>query len=215
MIKMIVVDKNLIARKGIKEFFRDPTIEVIGEASSGTSAINLIAKHQPDIVTLNPNIADITSSKLSQIISRSSPKTKIIFLAGTRHLPTLYRLLRDTSAKGLLTMDSNFSGAEAIQQVYKGGTYIQPDLSYDLIQYVKERNENLETKLSTREYEVLTLSAQGKNTLEIADNCSISEKTVYNVKSRAMKKLGLKIGDTEKLKEIILVKEGAELTPAS
>lgn len=206
MIRIIVIDNNILSKRGLIEYFRDPSIKIIADANNGLIGLSLIKQSSPHIVVINTALSDMLPSKLCYFISKYSPTTHIVFISPIPHIPTLYHLFCSSNAKAFLTMNTQFSGIEAIHQVYAGKYYIQPDLAHDLIRYATHQHAAIEKKLNNREFEVLSLSAQGKTILEIASRCSISEKTVYNVKSRGIKKLGLKINDVVQLKEILLEK---------
>jgi DNA-binding NarL/FixJ family response regulator len=84
---------------------------------------------------------------------------------------------------------------KAIRDVYRGDTYIQPNLTsslikdYDKMTYQSVKRQFEENNLTQREIEVLMLIADGKNNREIADELYISEKTVKNHVSNIFKKI--------------------------
>ena len=99
-------------------------------------------------------------------------------------------------AEGYVLKDSDAEGlVKAIRDVNAGKTYIQPSIASLLIEngIKNELNEDLEkiNSLTKREYEVLTLIAEGLSNKDIADRLFISEKTVKNHVSSIFKKIGV------------------------
>lgn len=203
MIKVAIIDDNKISRLGIRSFLADDEIEIIGEATDGASGIKLAQEMQPDVIILDLYLPDIPGIQVCNLIHKKNPTIQIIFLTVSQHLFTLSRLLR-TPARGLLNKNSSFSGVEAVKTVYKGKPYVQPNLGYDLINYMRTNHEGMH-RLTEREHQALIMIAQGKTHEKIAEVLSISSKTVSNIKFRGMKKLQVKT--LPQLQEVILAPE--------
>ena len=86
--------------------------------------------------------------------------------------------------------------SDVIKRIAEGKTYVQPDLVKDIFQYAHPTH-----LLSHREYQVLALIAQANTHEVIAEKLNVSIKTVFNVKYRGFKKLGIKT--TEQLQQLL------------
>ena len=98
---------------------------------------------------------------------------------------------------GFLTQDSDYLNPDVIKQIAEGKTYVQPDLVKDIFQHAHPTHF-----LSHREYQVLTLIAQGHTHEIIAEKLNLSIKTVFNTKYRGLKKLGIET--IEKLRQLLI-----------
>lgn len=194
-IKIVLIEANRIFRLGLKKLLTDEAIDIVGEAANAATGMDLIRKHQPEVVLLATDLPDTTETSLCDWIHRHFAQTKTIFLLKNTDIPTLNRLF-NTSAKGFLTQDSSYLSVEIIKIIAEGKTYIEPDLALGVIQ----RPRHAADVLSKREYQVLTRIMKGHTHEDIAEKLCISTKTVFNIKYRGFKKL--KIETAEQLKEI-------------
>ena len=96
-----------------------------------------------------------------------------------------------TSVKGFLAKDSVYSIGEAIETVYNGKTYLQPDRGLIWLHLQQKQSVQVRHSLTDREYQVLLLLGRGKTSEDIAAIIHLSVRTVFNLKSSGMKKLGV------------------------
>lgn len=196
MITILLVDDNRMFRSGLEKILSGHEIVIIGEAYTGAQGMACIQRHkqktlkQPDLILLNMQLPDMPGEKLCHYFHRYWPTIPLIFLMNTVHWPTLSRLLV-SSARGFLTKEACFWCPDAIKTVLTGKTYLQPDLALELLQYRSCSPLPRLEKLSAREYEVLIMLTKGKTYDEIASSMPISIKTIYNIKTRAFKKLAI------------------------
>ena len=193
-ITIFLVDDHELIREGIKQLLElEDNIDVIGQAGNGEEAIEKILEYRPDVVLLDINMPKMNGIDVLRRLKDLGANSKIIML--TIHKDREYLLeamkigadgyvLKDTDAEGLL---------RAIRAVKNDKTYIQPSIASLLVEDVNsiEFNEDdikIES-LTKREYEVLTLIAEGLSNKDIANKLYISEKTVKNHVSSILKKL--------------------------
>ena len=185
-IKVVILEPNSIFRIGLKKILTVDEIDIVGEAADAPLGMKMICVKQPHIVVLANDLPKTDSINFCDWIHRNSPNIKTLFLLKNPDMALLNQLMK-TSAKGFLTKESGYLTVDIIKQIANGKTYVQPDLVLDIFQFSNPMNT-----LSHREYQVWTLIAQ-RNTHEIvAEKLNISIKTVFNVKYRALKKLGIK-----------------------
>lgn len=197
MIKILILDEDKPTRLGIKQFFSDDQVEIVGDASTWLDGLKLVQEKKPHIVLLEINLPDAAGNHVVDFLARNYSTIKTIYLTKNRHIPTLHRLITKTPAKGLLNKDLNFSGIEAIKSVFQGRTFIDPNLSYELINY----RDDIWSRLTNRESFIISEILEGRSLFEIANKSNISQKTVANTKINAFKKLEIK--SFEQLTELI------------
>ncbi len=194
-IKVAILESNSIFRLGLKKILTDDEIDIVGEAADVASSMQMIRVKQPHIVVLANDLPKTDSINFCDWIHRNFPNMKTLFLLKNSDVALLNQLMK-TSAKGFLTKDSGYLTPNMIKQIAEGKTYVQPDLVKDIFQYAHPTH-----LLSHREYQVLALIAQGYTHEVIAEKLNLSIKTVFNIKYRGLKKLG--VGTVEKLKQLL------------
>jgi two-component system, NarL family, response regulator NreC len=192
-ITVLVADDHQLVRQGLKALLERDGFKVVGEAANGQEAVQLVETLAPDVAVLDLAMPVLNGTDAAREIQRTSPKTKTIFL--TMHTESQYILesLR-AGAKGFV-MKTNASEdlARAIREAARGGTYLSPEITAEVVQAYQNKTEIPLDPLSTRERQVLQLVAEGKTTKEVATALDISVKTAETYRTRIMEKLDLHI----------------------
>jgi len=170
-------------------------MKIVGEAGDGEEAIVMLNQVKPDIVILDINMPRMNGIQTLRRMKDMDVTIKIIML--TFHEEEEY--LRETlnlGANGYVLKDAESESlTKAIREVYIGGTSIPPNIMTSDFEkqttYGRKRDEKGKIRLTKREYEVLTLIAEGISNKEIAGKLFISEKTVKNHVSSIFKKIGV------------------------
>jgi two-component system response regulator NreC len=199
-IKILIVDDHALVRAGIKSLLVDvPEIEVISEAESGKEAKSKIAEQKPDIILLDISMPDINGLELAEYIKNNIPDIKIIIL--TMHENEEYYLsAMKKGVNGMLFKSiTKKELIQAIKTVADNKVYFDSVFSQKIKESfqanLKQNNSDnpKETVLLTkREREILKHIARGLSNLEIADQLSISPRTVETHKTNLMQKLNIK-----------------------
>lgn len=194
-IRIILADDHEILRHGLsKSFEQESDIKVIGQASDGHSAVDLVRELLPDAVIMDIGMPDLNGVEATRKITKSYPQVKVIGLS--MHSSDKYvREMFKAGASGYLLKNCPFEElAEAVRTVAGGKTYVSPAIG-DMI--VKEyaskpdKEKSVFSVLSQREREVLQLLAEGKTTKQIAKRLHISPKTVEAHRLRIMERLDI------------------------
>lgn len=193
-ISVMIVDDHELIREGIKQIIElEEDIDVIAQTGDGAEAVVLAMKYNPDIVLLDINMPGMNGIDVLKRLKDLGATTRVIML--TIHNDREYLLeTMKIGADGYVLKDSDAEGlVKAIRDVKAGKTYIQPSIASLLIENGEkdEGNEDIRKieALTKREYEVLTLIAEGLSNKDIADRIYISEKTVKNHVSSIFKKI--------------------------
>jgi len=193
-IKIMVVDEHKILREGLSTLIaKQPEMEVIGEATDGREALQLLEKNTPDLILMDVTMPNLNGIEATRKIKARKPNIEIIALS--LHSDRRYVLgMIDAGASGYLLKECAFEElVRAINTVMSKKKYLSPGISDILIdEYVKKTTTDKPTiysKLTPREREILQLIAEGKNTKEIARYLFISVKTVETHRRHIKKKL--------------------------
>jgi len=192
MLRILIVDDHLIVRRGLKQFVESASENVMtAEACSSQETIKLIQKNAPDVVLLGITLSTIDPIELLKQIRADKPKLPVLMLSVLDEEQYCGRLLR-AGASGILTRESAASElVDAVTKVSRGGKYISPSLAERMTGLPADGNTSLPNTLSDREYEVMVSIASGKRIKQIANEMSLSIKTVSTYHSRILLKLKL------------------------
>jgi two-component system response regulator NreC len=194
-ISVLLVDDHAMFRAGIKALLEaGGKVEVVGEASSGDEAVDKVRELKPDVVVMDLSMPGSNGLEATRRIAALELDTNVLVL--TVHAEEEYLVpVVEAGASGYLTKTSADTDLlEAIRVVARGQVFLPPKATTLLLKQYKaaESSEEVSLKdLSTREQEVLALTAEGYSSREIGKKLFISPKTVDTYRSRIMDKLGL------------------------
>jgi DNA-binding NarL/FixJ family response regulator len=194
-IEILLVDDHAMFRAGIKALIEaDDRFTVIGEASSGDEGVDRVRELKPDIVVMDLSMPESNGLEATRRISALGLDTDVLVL--TVHAEEEYLVpVVEAGASGYLTKTSADTDLlEALRVVARGQVFLPPKAATLLLKRYKdtEGDDAAGVKdLSSREQEVLALTAEGFSSREIGEKLFISPKTVDTYRSRIMDKLGL------------------------
>ena len=195
-IKVVLADDHAMFRAGVKALLSSEIgIEVIDEAGDGDEAIDKVRKLKPDVVTMDLAMPGTNGLEAVRRLTAMGSEVRILVL--TMHAPEEYLLpALEAGAAGFLTKTSaDDQLVEAIRVVSRGDAYLPPGGAKLLLQKYRTSSTDGSSSsgdldvLSTREQEVLALTAEGFSSSEIGKKLFISPKTVDTYRSRIMEKL--------------------------
>jgi DNA-binding NarL/FixJ family response regulator len=194
-INVMIADDHSMVREGIKQLLElDGDIIVNLEASNGKQCVELLNERQTDVLLLDINMPYMNGLQVLQYIREAKKKVKVLILTIHNEIEYLVRAV-EIGVDGYVLKDSDSAVLKkAIFSVYRGETFIQPELAPMLKSKMDEKNSmsyNLDDALTKREVEVLKLLAEGLFNKEIAYMLAISEKTVKNHVSNIFKKINV------------------------
>lgn len=197
-ITVMIADDHILMREGLKQLLElEKDIAVVAQAGDGEEAIEKAVKYNPHVLLLDINMPKLNGIDVLRRLKDLGVNTKIIMLTIHNDKEYLFETIK-IGADGYILKDSDADSLiRAIREVNNGRTYIQPSIAKMLVERLngdeEESDERLKKikSLTKREYEVLTLIAEGLNNKDIADKLFISEKTVKNHVSSIFKKIGV------------------------
>lgn len=193
MIRILIIDDHAIVRMGLKEMVAaNPDMQVTFEASSGAEGLRVIRKNDLDIVLLDVCMPGLSGLETLQQSKVEKPQLPILMLSAYSEEQYAVRALK-LGAAGYLTKECSASELRAaILKVTAGGKYISANLAEKLAEYIEsDSGRPPHETLSNREFQVMLLIAAGKPAKAIAEELSISPKTVSTHRARLLDKMQL------------------------
>jgi DNA-binding NarL/FixJ family response regulator len=189
---VLVIDDHFIIRQALKSSIEKASNNSISvEVCSGQDSLKLIRKGSCQAVLIGLTLSSIDPIELLKQIRDDKPDLPILVLCSVNE-EQYYRRLFRAGVTGVLTRESTADELlEAINRLFSGGRYISPSLAEKMTGIPSEGSVSLMETLSDREYEVMVSMVSGKRVKQIANEMSLSIKTVSTYHSRILQKLKL------------------------
>ncbi len=195
MIRIVLADDHPIYRDGLARSLADAgDIEIVGQASDGEQAAEVVLRERPDVVLL-----DISMPKgggigaLTKIMQMDLPPRVAMLTASEADddlmqaikLGALGYILKGVGAEDLVDL---------VRELHAGRSYVSPGLAGRLLVAMRRRDTTARAPnplddLSKREEDILKLVAQGKSNREVGDALDLQEKTVKHYMTSILQKL--------------------------
>jgi two-component system, NarL family, response regulator DegU len=196
-IRVMIADDHSMVRQGLKQILElEDDIAVVAQAANGEEAVRLAREHKPDVILMDINMPGTNGLQAIKELKQDKHPYKVIVLTIHQDREYLFKTLQ-MGSEGYVLKDAEPSVLiEAIRNVFRGQSYIQPNMTRELVKEfnrvtLHEKDKQDENNLTSREIEVLDLIAEGMINKEIAKQLYISEKTVKNHVSNIFKKLNV------------------------
>jgi len=191
--RILIADDHGIVRSGLRALLEaQGDLEVVAEAADGVEARDIAIRDRPDLAILDVKMPRLTGLQATHEIREQAPDVAVLILSMHDDERYLFEALKAGASGYVLKRQADTELLEAIRAVERGEPFLSPDSQRALIKDVLNRDEGRPTELTQREEEVVKLVAEAHTNKEIAELLHLSEKTVENHRSRAMKKLGMR-----------------------
>jgi len=191
-IRVLLVDDHAVVRAGYQMLLKNSAdIEVIAEAETGEQACKAYIDHHPDVVVLDLSMPGIGGLEaMRRIVARDANAKILVF---SMHEDTVFvEQALQAGAQGYITKSSAPEIlVEAIRELASGKSHIDSEIAQKLAFQKTRGKDSPFSNLSTREFEIFCLLAEGLNTSEIAKRLSLSYKTVANYSTQIKSKLNV------------------------
>ena len=186
-ISVLLVDDHSLVRRGFRRMLEDENdISVVGEASSGTEAVDLARKLKPEVILMDCALQGESGIVATRSILGMLPETAVLMLS-MHSEETLVRQSLEAGARGyVLKNASDLDLAAAIRRAMEGDIVLDPQ-----VKRVELLRGERASGLTVRELEVLQLIAMGKSNKEIASELDLSVNTIAVHRASIMNALGL------------------------
>ncbi|MCA1623494.1 MAG: response regulator transcription factor [Acidobacteria bacterium] len=196
-IRIVIADDHPLMRQGLRQVIEiEPHLKVVGEAGNGSEALAMIEELKPDAAILDVDMPHQDGFQVARALAARKNPAAIIFL--TIHSEEqMFHAALDLGAKGYVLKDSAIDDiVTAINEVVAGRAFTSlPMTTY----FTRRQNHNHvpdEQQLGLRqltptEYRILKLLADYKTNKDIAEELSVSPRTVETHRARICQKLNL------------------------
>lgn len=197
MTTILLAEDHHIVRQGLKSMLSaEKGFRLLGEAGDGLTAMELVARHTPDVLVLDLMIPRLHGLEVVRRVRKEHPSTRILVLSMNSEDPYVVEALR-SGATGYVLKDCATSNLpEAIRSVAAGKRYLSPALAERAIDALfQDRGEaglDPYDTLTERERVVLQMAAEGMGNPEVAEKLFISPRTAESHRANLMRKLGLR-----------------------
>jgi DNA-binding NarL/FixJ family response regulator len=196
-VRLLLADDHAMMREGLKSLIsKEADFVVVGEADNGKETVELVQKCGAHVVVMDVSMPDLNGIEATRKILKINPNTKVVALSGHANRELVREMLKAGASAYILKSKAYEELVRAIREVMKGKKYLSSDIARGVVdEYVEissARSANPAfVVLTDREREALQLVAEGKSTKDVADQLSISVKTVETHRRNIMEKLNL------------------------
>ena len=193
MLKILIVDDHAVVRQGLRNILTDGIGEyTFGEAQNGAEVLNLTRKQKWDIIIMDISMPGRNGLEVLKDLKRVNKNLPVLILSIHPEDQYAIRALR-SGASGYITKGSAPEElVKAVRKILAGEKYISADLARKLPFYLdSEMEKTPHEKLSDREYQVMCMMGSGKAATQIAEELSLSVKSISTYRTRILEKLGL------------------------
>ena len=213
-ISVLIVDDHQVVRQGLRTFLElHDDIVVVGEAGDGVTAVEMIRQLEPDVVLMDLVMPRLDGVAATRQVKLLGARTQVIALTSFTEDDKVFPAIQAGASSYLLKDVSPDELVEAIRAVHRGEARLHPDIVRKLMDAMRVAHRTGSIReaptpagdLTEREREVIRLVAHGRSNHEIAQELTISDKTVKTHVSNILSKLNL--GDRTQL-AIYAIKNG-------
>lgn len=194
-ISIIIVDDHEVVRNGIRAYLESTSeFKVLGEASSGTQALQLVTELIPDIVLMDLIMPGMDGVETIREVKKISPRSQVVVLTSFHEDNHIFPALKAGAISYILKDIKMEDLADALQRAAQGEVTFHPLIASRVLRSIRGEDpaeELLYAQLTDRELEILKLIANAQTNAEIAEQLVISEYTVKGYVSNILSKLHL------------------------
>lgn len=196
---ILIVDDHPLFREGLKSLIvRNSGFQVIGEAGSGSVALQMLEDLKPDLVVMDISLPDKSGIDVTRSIRSMLPGTRVVIISMHSKIEYITEAFQAGASGYVVKESASERLVQGLEAVSKGEYYLDSFLSQSVVKRLMEfperdakiRDESY-SALTAREQQVMRMLAEGLSTKEIASSLFISPKTVENHRSSIMDKLNL------------------------
>ena len=199
MTRVLIVDDDDLMRAGLRELLaNDPSIDVVGEASTGREAVDAARRLAPDVVLMDVRMPDLDGIAATRELSRMAPASRVLILTTFEQDDYIFPSLRAGASGFLLKRTRPEEMIAAVHSVAAGDSLLSPSVTRRVIERMAQHpvphlaDDSHVATLTPRDREVLELVARGLSNREIATALTVEESTIRTHVKRVLMKLGLR-----------------------
>lgn len=201
MITVAIVDDHPIVRAGMRAILASSDdIVVVAEGGSGGEALRLVDEYHPDVLVLDINLPDKSGIDVTRQLQAQNSPTAILILTAHDDSRLIFELLENGALGYVLKDEALETLANAVRAAASGKSWLSPTIASHVVQRVVRQQTNTtqdalpastSENLTQRELEILCLLAEGLDNTAIAEQLTVTKRTVQNHISNIYGKLGV------------------------
>jgi DNA-binding NarL/FixJ family response regulator len=193
VIRILIADDHSIVRQGLRQIVSEHAgMVVAGEATSGQEAVDLARSNDFDIAIVDIAMPGRGGLEILKELRSLKPSMKLMVLSMYSEEQYAIRCLRDGASAYLTKASAPEELVKAILEVARGRRYITLSVAERLAVYVEADSERPpHERLSDRELQVLVMIGSGNSVGRIAEELSLSVKTISTYRARILEKMGM------------------------
>lgn len=190
--RVLVAEDHPMFRGALVEAIKSrPDLELVGTAEDGREAIEEIRSLQPQVALVDMRMPELDGAQVLNAVVRDGIPTRVLFLSTHTDSGMIYDLLAHGAAGYLDKASSAEEVCDAIAAAARGQTVLSRSIEADVLQQIRIRGADVDTKLTPREQEVLRHVADGESAPDIATRLYIETSTVKTHLQNIYEKLGV------------------------
>ena len=191
-VAVLVADDHPVYREGIVRAVKErPELELLAEVATGREAFMAITELRPHVAVLDMKLPDLDGSQVLRAINRDELPTKVVFVSAYIDSEIVYAAIGG-GARAYLSKDATRQQiCDAIAAVARGGTVFASEVQTGLAREIQMRSADTDVVLTSREREIIALTAQGLLAPEIGRRLYLSPATIKTHLQRLYAKLGV------------------------
>jgi two-component system, NarL family, nitrate/nitrite response regulator NarL len=200
-ITVVLVDDEPLIRSALAQTLSPTGLDLVGEASSGHEAIELVVDLRPDIVLMDVRLPGLTGVETIEQLGLLAPASRILVLTRPEENLVVEAIIAGASGYILKTAPPQ-DIIDAVRATAAGESVLSPEIAGKLVQHIRSRHipvvtssphnaSTIRATLTARELDIFTLIASGQSNQQIGDALSLSSHTVSNHIKSILAKLHL------------------------
>lgn len=188
----MLTDDHAVVRSGLGRLLeQNEGIQIVGEAESGEQAYQTFPEIKPDVLVMDMSMPGMGGLEAMRRILNRWPQARIIMFS--MHENATFAIQSMTSgALGYVAKSGHAEDlVKAVREVAQGRSFLSSDMAQKVALQSLTGGDNPAQKLTSREFEVFRLLAEGMLVEEIALSLNIGHKTVANYQTSLKQKLGI------------------------
>lgn len=194
MIRVLIADDHRIFLQGLRRLLADhDDMTVVAEASNYAEVISAVRTHDIDVAVLDLVMPGRDGAEMIARVKALKPGIKTVVMTMHKEEASVFRTMRAGTDAYILKDYAAEELFAVIRRVARGGRYLSPEIAEQIAMAVPRTTtaEPAHTRLTDREYKIFQMLVAGKRGSEIAQELSLSEKTVSTHKIHVLRKINV------------------------
>ena len=193
--RVLIADDHALVRRGLRGLLRaEPDFEVVAEAQDGAEAVSEAIRHEVDLAIMDVSMPRRTGLQAARELTQRRSTTRVLMLSMHDNEQYFFEALRSGASGYVLKSAADRDLVEACRATLRGEPFIYAGAISALVRNYLERAEHGSSgaePLTARELQVVKLIAEAYTNDQIAEELTISRKTVERHRSNLLEKLGM------------------------